>query len=84
MFLGMIWGGEVQVRTAEMFFGGEFTAVFWGIFVGMGLVVPAILEYMEMKGIHVPVAVPAFLVLAGGLLFRIIMVTAGQISTYLF
>ncbi len=84
MFLGLVWGPRAQVETAEMFLGGEFTAVFWGIFFGLGLLVPAVLEYMELKGIHIPSAVPAFLVLAGGLLFRIIMVSAGQISSFHF
>ncbi len=84
MFLGLVWGPRAQVDAASMFLGGDFTAVFWGIFVGMGLVVPAVLEYMEMKGVHIPVGVPAFLVLFGGLLFRIIMVTAGQISSFHF
>ena len=84
MFLGLLWGSEVQQISAEMFLGGEFTAVFWGIFVVMGLILPAILEVLELRGIHLPIAVPAFLVLFGGLVFRIIMITAGQVSTFVF
>ncbi|OFX16629.1 MAG: hypothetical protein A2033_11575 [Bacteroidetes bacterium GWA2_31_9] len=84
LFLGFVWGPEAQVRSAEMFLGGEFTAVFWGIFVGMGLFLPAILELFELKGYHIPIAIPAFLILLGGLIFRVIMVDAGQISTYLY
>jgi len=84
MFLSLVWGPEAQMRTAQMFLGGEFTASFWGIFVGMGLVLPAILEMMELRGKHIPIGIPAFLILLGGLLFRVIMVDAGQISTYLF
>jgi len=84
MFLGLNWGPEVQIQAAQMFLGGRFTASFWGIFVGMGLVLPAILEMMELRGKHIPIGIPAFLILLGGLLFRVIMVDAGQISTYLF
>lgn len=84
MFLGMAWGPEVYQQTAAMFLGGEFTAVFWGVFVGMGLILPAILEALELKGFHVPIAIPAFLILLGGLIFRVIMVVAGQISAYTF
>ena len=54
MFLGMAWGPEVFQQTASMFLGGEFTAVFWGVFVGLGLVLPAVLEALELKGFHVP------------------------------
>lgn len=84
MFLGFIWGTEVQQEAAAMFLGGDFTAIFWGVFVLMGLILPATLEALELKGIHIPIAVPAFLILVGGLLFRAIMVNAGQISTYTF
>lgn len=84
MFLGMAWGPEVFQQTASMFLGGEFTAVFWGVFVGLGLVLPAVLEALELKGFHVPIALPAILILAGGLIFRVILVIAGQISSYIF
>ena len=84
MFLGLNWGPEAQVQAAQMFLGGDFTAVFWGVFVGTGLILPAILEIMELRGKHIPIAIPAFLILLGGLLFRVIMVDAGQISSYLF
>jgi len=84
MFLGMAWGPEIMQHTSEMFFGGEFTAIFWGVFVTLGLLLPLVLEVLELKGYNVPIAVPAFFILAGGLIFRIIMVTAGQISTYTF
>ncbi len=83
MFFNMIQGPEIQVQTAQMFFGGDFTAVFWTVFVGMGLVLPWILEILELKGFTVPVAVPAFLILLGGLIFRIIMVYAGEISSFM-
>lgn len=84
MFLSMIWGNDSQQKAAQMFLGGQFTAVFWGIFVVAGLIVPAIMEIAELKGYKVPVAVPAFIILASGLLFRIIMVYAGQISSFTF
>ena len=84
MFLSMIWGTKITQQASEIFLGGEFTAVFWGIFVILGLVFPLILESLELKGYRVPIAIPAFLILVGGLVFRIIMVTAGQITTFTF
>lgn len=82
MVMGMNAGPEAYQQAAGLFLGGEFTVLFWGAFVGLGLVLPFILELMEIKGYHIHPAVPALLVLAGGLLFRIIMVEAGQISEY--
>jgi len=84
MFLGLTWGSEVQQQAAAMFFGGDFTAVFWGVFAIFGLILPAILEILELNGKHIPIAVPATLILLGGLIFRMIIVSAGQISTYTF
>jgi formate-dependent nitrite reductase membrane component NrfD len=74
----------VQQQAAALFLGGEFTAVFWGIFFTAGLVVPAVLEIMELSGYKVPAFIPAFLILLGGLIFRFIIVDAGQITRYLY
>ncbi len=84
MFMGFLASTAVQQEAAQLFLGGEFTAVFWGLFVGVGLILPAILEIMELFHFKIPTAVPAFLVLLGGLVFRFIMVDAGQITRYLY
>lgn len=84
MFMGYLASSEVQQEAAALFLGGEFTAVFWGFFVGIGLVLPALLELMELFGYKIPIAVPAFLILLGGLVFRFIMVEAGQLTRYLY
>ena len=84
MFMGFLASTDVQQEAASLFLGGEFTAVFWGFFVGMGLILPAILEIMELFHFKIPSAVPAFLILLGGLVFRFIMVEAGQITRYLY
>lgn len=84
MFMGFLASTAVQQEAASLFLGGEFTAVFWGLFVGLGLVLPAILEIMELFHFKIPTAVPAFLILFGGLVFRFIMVDAGQITRYLY
>jgi formate-dependent nitrite reductase membrane component NrfD len=84
MFMGFLASTAVQQEAASLFLGGEFTAVFWGFFVIAGLVFPAILEIMELFGVKIPIAVPAFFILFGGILFRFIMVEAGQITRYLY
>jgi formate-dependent nitrite reductase membrane component NrfD len=84
MFMGFRAGGQVQIEVSQMFLGGDFTAVFWTFVVGLGLVVPAILEIMEMKHIKVPYFIAPILVIFGGMLFRFIMVHAGQLSRWLY
>lgn len=85
MFMGFLAGSEIKIIAAQMFLGGEFTIPFWVLVVGLGLVIPLILESLELKGFHsIPAIVPAALVLIGGILFRFIMVDAGQIIRYLY
>ncbi|MCK5535747.1 MAG: polysulfide reductase NrfD [Bacteroidales bacterium] len=84
MMMGFVAGPEIKAYAAGFFLGGEFTAVFWVLFVGLGLVIPLLLETMELIGRKIPIGIVAFLILAGGLLFRIIMVDAGQVIRYLY
>jgi len=84
LFMGFLAGSEVQINAANLFLGGKFTAPFFAFVVILGLIFPAILEIMELKGFKVPIAIPAILILLGGLIFRFLMVEAGQITRYLY
>lgn len=84
LFMGFLAGSEVQINAANLFLGGKFTAPFFAFVVILGLIFPAILEIMELKGFKVPIIVPAVLILLGGLIFRFLMVEAGQITRYLY
>ena len=52
--------------------------------VGLGLVIPAILEFLELKKYKIPVLIPAIMVIMGGLIFRFIIAFAGQESRWLY
>ena len=84
LFMGFRAGPEVQVEAAKLFLGGNFTMMFWVFVVGIGLILPAIFEVFELFGKKVPVFIPAILILFGGVMFRIIMVDAGQLVRYLY
>jgi formate-dependent nitrite reductase membrane component NrfD len=84
LFMGFLASTAVQIEAAELFLGGEFTVTFWVFVVILGLIFPAVLEILKLRGFKVPVAVPAVLILFGGLVFRFIMVEAGQITRYLY
>lgn len=84
LFMGFMAGPEVQQDAAQLFLGGRFTWTFWGLVVGAGLVLPALLEILKLRGLKIPVAIPALLIILGGLMFRIIMVEAGEATRYLY
>lgn len=84
MIMGMYAGSEVQLEAMELLIGGEFTLPFFGFVVILGLLVPGFMEMLEVKGYKIPVTIPALLVIIGGLVFRFVMVEAGQITRYLY
>lgn len=84
MIMGFLAGPTVQLEAANLFLGGQFTVTFWVFVVILGLLFPAALEIIELAGYKVPVAIPAALILIGGLVFRFVMVEAGQITRYLY
>ena len=84
MVMGMMAGSQVQIEASQLILGGEFTVTFWVFVVLLGLTFPAILEIFELIGFEVPAIVPAALVIIGGLIFRFVMVDAGQLTRYLY
>jgi len=84
MIMGYYAGSQVQLEAMELLVGGEFTLMFFGFVVLLGLLVPALLELIELTGYKVPVIVPAIMVIIGGLIFRFIMIEAGQLTRYLY
>ena len=84
MFMGFRASTQVQIEASQLFLGGEFTAIFWVFVMGLGLVIPALLEIFELRNKKVPYMVAPIMVLLGGLVFRFIIVHAGQISRWLY
>jgi protein NrfD len=84
MIMGSLAGSQVQIEAISLFLGGQFTVPFWVFVVILGLVLPAMLETMELMGFRIPLIIPVVLILFGGLMFRFIMVEAGQLSRYLY
>ena len=84
MFMGFNASTQVQIEAAALFLGGPYTLPFWIFAVFLGMVLPGVLEIWELKGKHVPVVIPAVLILAGNISLRFIIVYAGQASRYLY
>ena len=84
MFMGFLASTQVQIEAANMFLGGPYTVSFWIFVVILGMLIPALLEIMELEKFHIPVMVPAVLVIFGSLMLRFIIVYAGQVSRWLY
>lgn len=84
MFMGFLASTQVQIDAANLFLGGPYTAPFWGFVVLLGMIVPAILEGLELKGYKIPVVIPVVLVLFGSVMLRFIIAYAGQASRWLY
>ena len=84
LFMGFLASTQVHIEAAHLFLGGSYTASFWIFVVGLGLILPLIIEVLELKGYHISVKLPAVLVLLGGLILRFIVVDAGQTSRWLY
>jgi formate-dependent nitrite reductase membrane component NrfD len=74
---------DSQKESVILILGGPFTAVFWVFVVAIGIVVPLMLQTLQVLGrLESRFVMPA-MVLAGGLSLRLIMIYAGQISEVL-
>jgi formate-dependent nitrite reductase membrane component NrfD len=84
MFMGYLASTQVQIEAAKMFLGGEYTMTFWIFVVILGLLIPALLEILELRKYHIPSLIPPVLVIFGSLALRFVIVYAGQVSRWLY
>lgn len=80
LLIGLRSATEAQIAAARLVLGGPYTAVFWVGVVGLGLVVPLVLQGLAAARRVAHTGVTAFLVVAGGLTLRFVIVLAGQAS----
>jgi protein NrfD len=78
--LGLATGSGAHAEAVRLVLGGPFTAVFWVVVVGIGILFPLALQPLAIRHriAHSPI-LPLF-VIAGGLALRFVLVYAGQIS----
>ncbi len=83
LLIGLRSGAEAHAEAARLFLGGPFTAVFWAGVVGLGIVLPLVIQSLAVthRAPHSPIA--PVLVLLGGLALRFVIVGAGQLSHWL-
>lgn len=81
--INLATGSGQQIEALQSVTGGSYTFVFWVLFVGFGLLIPLLLEALEISGLSRSMAMLApVLVLVGGYVLRQVMLDAGQESTW--
>ncbi|MDZ7742049.1 MAG: NrfD/PsrC family molybdoenzyme membrane anchor subunit [Bacteroidota bacterium] len=84
MFMGFLASTQVQIDAANLFLGGPYTTPFWLFVVAIGMVFPAILEILEIRGYRMPHFIAPVLIMFGSLMLRFIIAYAGQESRWLY
>lgn len=84
LFMGFLASTQVQIEAAKLFLGGPYTAPFWIFVVVLGMVVPALLEFLKLRKFNIPVVIPVALILFGSLMLRFLFAYAGQMSRWLY
>ena len=83
MLISLASGSAQHLDALESVMGGPYTILFWGLFVGIGLMIPLLLEILEISGVNKSLAMLApVLVLIGGYALRQVVLDAGQESTW--
>jgi protein NrfD len=76
--IGLATGGADARSAGAVLMGGNYTAVFWALVVVAGLLIPLLIEMIEMKKKLSPTLFAPSFILVGGLALRWILVLAGQ------
>lgn len=81
--IGHVTSTDVHQQAAGLLLGGPYTAVFWVFVIGAGIIIPLILQTLELTNRIRHTLAPSVLVIFGGIALRFILVYAGQESHWL-
>ena len=81
--IGHLTSGAVHADAAGLLLGGPYTAVFWVLVVGLGLVLPLAIQLLMAAHRIAHTLVAPVLVILGGLALRFVIVSAGQYSHWM-
>ncbi len=78
--IGLLSSTQMHQNAAQLILTGQYAAVFWVFVIGLGIIIPLIIQLLAVnhKVQHTPIA--PIMVIAGGLILRFVIVSAGQYS----
>ncbi|MCB1875379.1 MAG: polysulfide reductase NrfD [Chromatiales bacterium] len=82
LIINLHTGSGPQVQAVQQILGGPYTQLFWLGFVLVGLLIPLMLGWLEIRNLNPVVFLGPLLVLIGGYLLRQLTVDLGQVSTW--
>ncbi|MGB5690228.1 MAG: NrfD/PsrC family molybdoenzyme membrane anchor subunit [Woeseiaceae bacterium] len=83
MLISLASGSGQHIVALQSVMGGPYTLEFWLFFVCIGLLIPLVLEMLEISGVSKSLAMLApVLVIVGGYALRQVVMDAGQESTW--
>jgi len=80
LLIGHLTSTAVHQHAAGLLLSGAFAAVFWVFVISLGILLPLILQTLELQQRIRHTLAPAVLVIFGGVALRFILVYAGQAS----
>jgi formate-dependent nitrite reductase membrane component NrfD len=78
--IGLTTSTRVHIEAARLLLSGPYAPAFWVFVVGMGVVIPLLIQSLAAAGRVRHSPVPPILVIAGALALRFVIVNAGQAS----
>jgi formate-dependent nitrite reductase membrane component NrfD len=80
--VGLLSSTAAHQEAAALLLTGPYAAAFWVFVVGTGLLLPLTLQGLQMLHVSRHTLLPAVFVLLGGFVLRVILVAAGQASSW--
>lgn len=80
LLIGLQTSGASHAAAGALLLTGPYAAVFWVGVVAIGILIPLWLQLREISNRAQHTAIPALMVLVGGITLRWVMVSAGQYS----
>jgi len=83
ILVGLLTASAVHAHAAGLLLGGPYTSVFWVFVVGLGILLPLLLQTLMVSHRIPHTLVAPLLVIGGGLALRFVIVSAGQYSHWI-
>lgn len=78
--IGHLTSTAAHQRAVSLLLGGPYTAVFWVFIIFLGILLPLVLQTLELRNRIRHTLAPSVLVIFNGILLRFVLVYAGQQS----